>query len=85
MSTLNIPSQDIDPEESISQIYGSSLTASSSRAIFPGLDTASAGFRSQFASSPRDLGDNFLLIENDPVTLARAKSILGVYLIFCID
>ena len=68
-------SQDIQPEESISQIgFTESSTAGTSNATntTPQLD-----FLSRF-SSPTGLGNNFLLIENDPMTLARSKAILKV-------
>ena len=64
---------DIDPEESISQIDFSqniSSFASSSRSIFPGIYTEK--------SMSSALGDDFLIIANDPVILARSKSILKV-------
>jgi len=80
MNFSHISSQDIGPEESISQVdymISSSSTATSSSAILPTNDPLAA-FRAHFISTT-NLGDNYLLIENDPVTLARAKSILKVH------
>ena len=79
MNFSHISSQDIEPEESISQVdyrIGSSSTATLSSAILPTNDSLAA-FRADFISTT-NLGDNYLLIENDPVTLARATSILKV-------
>ena len=73
-------SQDIEHEESISQVdyrIDSSSTATSSSAILPTNDPL-ATFRADFISAT-NLGDNYLVIENDPVTLANAKSILKVH------
>jgi len=69
-------SQDIQPEESISQVdfVESASITSTSRAT--GSSSQSA-FRSQFSSS-KGLRDNFLMIDNDPVTLARSQGILKV-------
>jgi hypothetical protein len=73
-------SQDNGPEESISEIgFGAeSSIASSSRPTTGGFfSPAQTAFRSHF-SGPDDLGDSFLLIQNDPVTLTRAEVILKV-------
>ena len=79
MNFSHISSQDIEPEESISQVdytISSGSTAVSSSAILPTSDPLAA-FRAHFIST-MNLGDHYLLIENDPVTLARAKTILKV-------
>ena len=71
-------SHDIQPEESISQIGrgdGDSIVSCFKDRIEASTSTSSA-FLSWF-SSQMDLGDNFLVIQNDPVTLTRAKNILG--------
>jgi len=73
-------SQDIDLEESVSEIgFGvESSIVSSLRATTGGLPTpARTAFRSRFARSD-DLGDGFLVIQNNPVTLQRAEVILKV-------
>jgi hypothetical protein len=78
MSSSHLSSQDIQPEESVSQIDYMSSAASSSRSTFKLTNDPLAVFRSYFKSSS-DLGDKYLVVENDPVTLARAKGILKVF------
>ena len=80
MNFSHISSQDIEPEESISQVdymIDSNSTTASSSAILLTNDPLAA-FRAHFISTT-NLSDNYLLIENDPVTLAHAKSILKVH------
>ena len=75
-SEAPMASQDIQPEESISQVdfVESASITSTSRATG---SSSQGAFRSQFSSS-KGLHDNFLMIENDPVTLARSQVILKV-------
>jgi hypothetical protein len=79
MSNFNISSPDIDPEESISQISGSLVsTTTSSRAIAG--STSQTLFLSHFhlGGSEFQHGDEYMVIQNDPATLERARMILGV-------
>lgn len=79
--TSHLASQDIDPEESVSQIlsqFGTELNATSSHSTFQATTSELDVFRSYFLEDHRPLSDDYLLIENDPVTLTRAKAILEV-------
>jgi hypothetical protein len=63
----------IEPSESVSQI---NLDIDLSE---PGPSgTSSASFLSQFSTGKPKYPDHYLVIKNDPVTLTRATSILGV-------
>jgi hypothetical protein len=74
-SEVHMAFQDIQPEEAISQVsFAESSTASTFGATG---STSQSAFLSHF-SSLNSLGDNFLRIENDPMTLARSQGILKV-------
>jgi hypothetical protein len=69
-------SQDIQPEESISQVGLGDFASRASTSRATGSSSQSA-FLSNFSSSI-GLGENFLMIENDPVILTRSQYILKV-------
>ena len=78
-SEVYMASQGIEPEESISQVGFSGSAASTASTSRTMGGSSQSAFLSHFSSSTRNgLGDNFLLIENDPVTLARSQAILKV-------
>jgi hypothetical protein len=79
MSLFNLSSQDIDPEESVSQLGGSHVsTATSSRDIAG--PSSQASFLAYFDRGGEEFthGDKYMIVANDPVILARAESVLGV-------
>jgi hypothetical protein len=78
----HLASQDIDPEESVSQIvsqFETDLNATSSQSTFQATTSELDAFRAYFLEDHRPLSDDYLLIENDSVTLTRAKAILEVF------
>ena len=72
-------SQDIDPQESISQIGSSFIsTATSSQAV--GALSSQASFLHHFHREEAEFkhGDQYMIVMNDPVILERARNMLGV-------
>jgi len=73
-------SQDIEPYESISQVgWGKQLHSSSattSQAAAPQTSSGS-GFLGQARAKSIVNEEKYLIIQNDPLTLTRANSILG--------
>jgi hypothetical protein len=69
-------SQDIQPDESISQVSVEETVSTNDTPSHVG-SSSQSGFWSQFSPAV-NLGDNMVVIYNDPIPLARSRDILQV-------
>ena len=78
MSSFDLSTQDIDPEESVSQYDGSYVSAATSSRDIVG-PSPQTSFLTYFDRGGEEFmhGDKYMIVANDPVILARAESILG--------